>query len=312
MTKTSLILDCDPGVDDAVALLLAFARPDALELLGVTTVAGNVGGALTLRNARLIREIAGREDVPVIRGSDRPIVRAPVQADHFHGASGLGDFPVFEPKAPAAPGRAADFIVDQVMSRPSGSVSLAVTGPMTNLAAAILLEPAITERLGTVVIMGGARSEGGNVTASAEFNVYADAHAAHIVLSAVKDAVVLGLDATHQVRTTRERAERVRRLGGRRAEACATLFDFCLKTWERLGDDGGAPLHDPCVIAWLLQPDLFMLRACRIEVETGSPLTMGHTAVEFRLPEPEKASVRWAVKADGQGVFDLLAESLAR
>jgi purine nucleosidase len=183
---------------------------------------------------------------------------------------------------------------------------------MTNLAAAILLEPSIVDRLGTVVIMGGARSEGGNVTASAEFNVFADAHAAHIVLSAVKDAVVLGLDATHQVRTTRERAERIRRLGGPRAEACARLFDFCLKTWEQLGDDGGAPLHDPCTIAWLLQPELFMLRPCRIEVETGSTLTMGHTAVEFRLPEPDTATARWAVKADGQGVFDLLAESLAR
>ena len=166
MTRIPVIIDCDPGVDDAIALLLAFAASDALEILAVTTTAGNVDGAQTARNACLIRQIAGREDVPVHAGAEVPLMRAPIGASHFHGDSGIGDLPLFEPAAPPAPGHGVEAMVDLVMGRPAGTVRLAVTGPMTNLALALRREPRLAAHLGPVVAMGGARAEGGNMTAS--------------------------------------------------------------------------------------------------------------------------------------------------
>lgn len=306
---TPLIIDCDPGVDDAIAMLLAFAAPDALDLIGVTTVAGNVSADLTARNARLIRQIAGRQDVPVIAGATRPLVRAPVEAGHFHGRSGLGDLPIFEPAADLAGGEAADFIVREVMARPPGAVTLAVTGPMTNVAIAFAREPALPSRLAAVAAMGGARREGGNVTASAEFNIHADPHAAQAVAASGCRLVLLGLDVTHQVRATPRRIARIAAIDTPQAAAVANLLAFAVETERRHGGDDGPPLHDPCTIAYILRPDLFVTRPCRLEVETASPLTLGHTAVEFRV-EPAAANCQWGVQADADGVFDLLAERL--
>ena len=187
MSIQSLIIDCDPGVDDAVALFLAFAAPE-LELLAVTTVGGNVPGAKTQRNARIIRQIAGREEVPVFGGAERPLKRPPAGAGEFHGVEGLGDLEPFEPTGIVGDGPAANAIVDLVMSRPEGSVAIAVLGPMTNLALAMRRERRLAERLGPVVVMGGARSEGGNVTASAEFNIWDDPDAAQKITSALSRA----------------------------------------------------------------------------------------------------------------------------
>ncbi|WP_309644914.1 nucleoside hydrolase [Phenylobacterium sp.] len=307
---TKLIIDCDPGVDDAVALFLAFASPD-LEILAVTTVGGNVGADLTARNARVIRQIAGREDVPVHAGATRPMVRAPVEADHFHGESGLGDLAVFEPTAPLAAGHSVDVIVETLMTQPAGVVTLAVTGPMTNLALAMRREPAIVDRIGHVVIMGGARTEGGNITASAEYNIFADPHAAQVVLSSGCRCVVLGLDATHQVRATDERVAALRALGTPAAQAAAEVIAFSNGIERDLVGGKSAPLHDPCVIAYILAPQLFTTRPCRLEVETGSALTLGHTAVEFRLADPAAATVRWVTQANADGVFALLNDALA-
>lgn len=312
MSRTSLIIDCDPGVDDAIALFLAFASPQRLEILGITTVAGNVSAALTARNARILRQIAGREDVPVIAGCERPMVRAPVEAGHFHGESGLGALPVFEPAMGAAPGHAVDFIVETVMGRPAGAVSLAVTGPMTNLAMAMVKEPRIVERLGPVVAMGGARSEGGNITASAEFNIYADPHAAHVVAASGCELVMIGLDATHQVRATPERMTRLKALDTPTARTASALLDFAAEVEARLGTGGAPPQHDTCPIAYLIDPALFTTAPCRLAVETGSELTLGHTAVEFRVPNPAKTRVRWATAANAEGIFHLLTEALAR
>lgn len=310
MNKRALIIDCDPGVDDAVALFLAFASPE-LEVLGVTTVAGNVGVELTTRNARLIREIAGRADVPVVAGAARPLMRAPVEAGHFHGESGLGDLPVSEPQEPAADGRAAAFIVETLMSRPAGEVTLAVLGPMTNVALAMAQEPAIVPRLREVVVMGGAKLAGGNITASSEFNIHADPHAAQIVAQSRAQVSFFGLDATHQVRATEERIAAVAEGGGRVRDAAAALLRFSSAKERSHGiGEGGAALHDPCPIAYLVAPELFTLKPVRIAVETASPLTLGHTAVEMRLPTGETPPTSWAVAADGDGVFQLLAERL--
>ncbi|WP_332766637.1 nucleoside hydrolase [Phenylobacterium sp.] len=307
---TKLIIDCDPGVDDAVALFLAFASRD-LEILAVTTVGGNVGADLTARNARIIRQIAGREDVPVHAGSPRPLFRPPVEADHFHGESGLGDLKVFDPSAPLASGHAADVIIQTLMAQPAGSVTLAVTGPMTNVALAFIREPAIVGRLAQVVVMGGARTEGGNITASAEYNIYADPHAAQVVFASGCRCVVLGLDATHQVRATAGRVAALRALGTPAALAAAQVIDFSNGIERDIVGGKSAPLHDPCVIAYVLAPQLFTARPCRLEVETGSALTLGHTAVDFRLDDPAAATIQWVTEVDADGVFALLNERLA-
>lgn len=312
MTKTPLIIDCDPGVDDAIALLLAFAAPEALELLAITTVAGNVAADLTARNARIIRQIAGREDVPVYVGASAPLVRPPIIASHFHGESGLGTLPVFEPDAPVAPGDAAQAIVDIVLSRPPGSVSMAVTGPMTNLALALRREPALAARLGPVVVMGGARREGGNITASAEYNIYADPHAADVVFRSGVKTVVLGLDATHQVRATPARVAAVKAIDTPAAKAAARLLDFAVWTEQTHVGGDSPPQHDPCTILYLLAPQHFTAAPVDLQVETASPLTIGHTAVEFRLADPAAATCRWVTDVDHEAVFAVFLELLAQ
>jgi purine nucleosidase len=301
-----IIIDCDPGVDDIVALLLAFASPE-LDILGVTTVAGNVSAALTARNAAMVRQVARREAVPVVAGAARPLVRAPVEAGHFHGEHGTGALAPFEPAAPIESTPSEQAIVDIVMSRPAGSVTLVVTGPMTNVALAMQREPALAGRLRRIVAMGGARSEGGNITASAEFNIFADPHAAQQVFASGCPVVAFGLDATHQVRATEARIAAIEALGTPAAMMAAAMLRVSRGVERDLVGGDDAPLHDPCPIAWLLRPDLFELRPCRIEVETQSPLTLGHTAVEFRSDRP---NARWAARADAQGVFDLLTGRL--
>lgn len=308
MRRQSLIIDCDPGVDDAIGLLLAFASAE-LDIKAITTVGGNVPVERTNRNARIIRQIARREDVPVFAGAGGPLRRKPAGAGEFHGAEGLGWLEVFEPNAPLADGDAADALTQIVMDEPERSVALAVMGPMTNLALAIAAEPRLAARLGPVVAMGGARSEGGNITPSAEFNIWADPDAAAVVFASGCEMVVLGLDATHQVRATEDRIAALEAVGGERAKTAAHLLRFSQSIERDIVGWDAAPLHDPCTVAWLLRPELFRLAPCQIAVETQSELTRGHTAVEFRV-DAARARHHWATWADGQGVFDLLTERL--
>ena len=306
MTRQALIIDCDPGVDDAVALMLAFGSRE-LDLLAVTAVGGNVPVTRTARNARILRQIAGREDVPVFMGADRPLRREPAGAGEFHGAEGLGDLTPFEPDAPCAEGHAADAIVDRVMGRPAKSVALAVLGPLTNLALALRREPALADRLGPVAVMGGARSEGGNITASAEFNIWADPEAAAEVLATGCEVVMFGLDATHQVRATEARIAALEAVGTPMADTAAAMMRFSQRVEREIVGWDAPPVHDPCPVAWLLRPALFELKPCRIAVETDSDLTRGHTAVEFREAVAGGLPHRWAVSADADGVFALIA-----
>ena len=309
MTQQALIIDCDPGVDDAVALMLAFGAGE-LELLAVTTVGGNVPVVKTARNARMLRQIAGREDVPVFMGAEQPLRRTLGTATDFHGVEGTGDLAVFEPDLPCADGHAADAIVEMVMSRPARSVAMAVLGPMTNLALALRKEPALAERLGPVAVMGGARSEGGNITASAEFNIWADPEAAAEVLATGADVVLFGLDATHQVRATEARIAAIEAVGTPRSDTAAAMLRFSQRVERTIVGWDASPLHDPCPVAWLVKPELFALKPCRVRVETESELTRGHTAVEFREAMAGSLPHRWAVKADADGVFDLITARL--
>ena len=310
MKRHALIIDCDPGVDDAVGLMLALNAPE-LEVLAITAVGGNVPVSATSRNARILRQVAERGDVPVFAGADRPLVRDPAGAGEFHGAEGLGDAAPFEPQAPLSEGHAAQAIIDLVMARPEKSVALAVMGPMTNLALALREEPALARRLGPVSIMGGARSEGGNITASAEFNVWADPDAAAEVLASDCEVAMFGLDATHQVRATDARIAAIEAIDSDSARWAAAMMRFSQAVERRIVGWDAPPVHDPCTVAWLMRPELFELRPCDIQVETRSELTRGHTAVEFRV-DPARARHRWAVTADGQGVFDLITDTLKR
>ena len=305
-----VIIDCDPGVDDAVALFLAFAAPE-LDILAVTTVGGNVPADRTARNGRLLRQIAGLTDQPpVYAGAAQPLERSLDIADHFHGPEGLGTLEPFEPSVPLAAGSSAEAIVDLVMGAAPGTITLAVTGPMTNVALALRREPQVAERLKRIVAMGGSRSEGGNITASAEYNIWADPEAAHEVLSAPVEVVMLGLDVTHQVRTPDAVIDTIRAIGTPAAEATAAMLDYGQYTARKWREGQEGPMHDPCVIAYILRPNLFDVRPCDIQVETISTLTRGHTQVEFRLAEGATPRHFWGVKADRDGVFDLIVSAL--
>lgn len=309
MSSIPIIIDCDPGVDDAVALFLAFASPE-LDIRAITTVGGNVPADKTARNGRCLRQIAGRgAQPPVHAGAAKPLERMLDIADHFHGPDGLGSLAPFEPIAPLAVATSAQAIVSHVMASQPGEITLAVTGPMTNVALALRQEPEVARRLKRIVAMGGSRSEGGNITASAEYNIWADPEAADEVLKAPVEVVMMGLDVTHQVRTPDAIIETIRAIGTPASEATAAMLDYGQYTARKWREGQEGPMHDPCVIAYVLKPELFEVRPCAIQVETSSELTRGHTQVEFRVPA-DTARHFWGVKADRDGVFALIVEAL--
>jgi len=309
---TRIIIDCDPGQDDAVALLLAFASPEELELLGITTVAGNVPLALTQRNARMMCDIAGMQHVPVFAGCAQPLQRPLETAELIHGETGINGIDVFEPATPLQERHAVDFIIDTLLGAREASVTLVPTGPMTNIATAIQREPAILASIERIVLMGGAMREGGNRTPSAEFNIFVDPHAADIVFRCGRPIVAMGLDVSHQVLSTRDRVARIRALQSPVATATANMLDFFDRYDTQKYASAGAPLHDPCTVAWLLRPELFTGKDCNIAVETQSELTMGHTAVDFWHVSGRPVNATWIYAVDAPGFYDLLVERLAR
>ena len=307
-----VILDCDPGQDDAVALLLAFASPDELEVLGVTTVGGNVPLNLTQRNARMMCDLAGKQDVLVYAGCAEPMVRPLITAEAIHGQTGINGIDVFEPKTPLQPEHAVDFIIETLLAADAASVTLVPTGPLTNIATAISREPAILSRVEEIVIMGGAMREGGNRTPSAEFNIIVDPQAADIVFRCGRPITAMGLDLTHQVLSTVDRVERIKALGNRVAIDTAAMLSFFDRYDTVKYTSKGAPLHDPCTIAWLLKPELFDGKDCNITIETESELTLGHTAVDFWHVTDKPINTTWMYSIDTDGFYDLLVERLAR
>ena len=310
MAPRKVIIDCDPGQDDAVALFLAMASPAELDVLGITTVAGNVPLELTQRNARMMCDIAGRTDIPVYAGCEKPLVRDAITAEYIHGATGIDGIDVFEPETPLQEQHAVDFIVETLRNAETASVTLVPTGPMTNIATAIQRDPAILDAVERIVSMGGAMREGGNRSPSAEFNVLVDPHAADIVYRCGRPVTAMGLDVTHQVLSTRERVARIRDVGNAVAVATADMLSFFHRYDAKKYGSEGAPLHDPCTVAWLLRPDLFATKACNLSVETGSALTLGHTAVDFWHVTDRPHNVDWTYEVDAEGFYDLLVEKL--
>ena len=310
MTR-KIIIDTDPGQDDALAILLALASPE-LDVLGITAVAGNVPLDLTKTNARKICELAGRPDVKVFAGADRPLMRALVTAENVHGKTGLDGPDLPEPAMPLQEQHAVDFIIETLLTQESGTVTLCPLGPLTNIAQALIRAPQIATRIREIVLMGGGFFEGGNITPTAEFNIYVDPQAAHIVLTSGVPIVMLPLDVTHKALTSTRRIERFRAMGTRSGAASAELLEFFERfDEEKYGSDGG-PLHDPNVIAYLLKPDLYKGRHCNVVVETASDLTLGMTVVDWWGVTDRPKNAFYIRDVNDEGFFDLLIERIAR
>ena len=306
-----IIIDTDPGQDDAVAILLALASPE-LQILGITAVAGNVPLKLTEKNARKICELAGKPETKVFAGAVRPMVRPLVTAEEVHGQSGLNGPQLPDPTMKLQEQHAVDFIVETLMREESGAVTLCPLGPLTNIALALIREPQIAPRIREIVLMGGGFFEGGNVTPTAEFNIYVDPHAADIVLKSGIPIVMMPLDVTHKALTTAKRVAAFRELGTRVGVATAEMLEFFERfDEEKYGTDGG-PLHDPCVIAYLLKPEFFKGRRCNVTVETSSELTMGMTVADWWGVTKREKNVTYMRDIDHEGFFALLVERLGR
>ncbi len=300
-----IIIDTDPGQDDAVAILLALASPE-IDVLGITAVAGNVPLELTQKNARKICELAGRPDVAVYAGASRPLLRPLVTAEYVHGKTGLDGPDLPEPQMPLRDMHAVDFIIESLLSHETEEITLCALGPLTNLALAMARAPGIVPRIREIVLMGGGCFEGGNVTPAAEFNIYVDPHAASRVFDSGVPVTMFPLDVTHKALTTRKRLEAFRALGNRAGRATAELLDFYERFDEaKYGTDGG-PLHDPNVIAWLLQPEIYRGRQINVEVETASELTMGMTVADWWGVTDRPKNVFFVRDLDADAFFDLL------
>ena len=312
MAPRKIIIDTDPGQDDAVAILLALASPDELDVLGITAVAGNVPLALTEKNARIVAELAGHPDAKVFAGCDSPLRQTLVTAEHVHGKTGL-DGPVMpDPTMPLQSQHGVDFIIETLKAEPAGTVTLCPLGPLTNIAVAFQKAPEIVERVQEIVLMGGAYFEVGNITPAAEFNIYVDPEAAEIVFKSDVPIVVMPLDVTHKALTTRTRVEAFRDLGTKPGTMVAEWTDFFERFDKEKYGSEGAPLHDPCVIAYLLRPDLFTGRHVNVEIETQSPLTRGMTVADWWRVTDRAPNAMFMGDLDADGFFDLLTERIAR
>jgi purine nucleosidase len=299
-----LILDCDPGLDDALALLLAHGDPD-LELVGVTTVGGNVSLTHTTRNALQLREYLGFDEVPVAAGASGPLTGPTVDAAQVHGASGLGNVTLPEARLAASDTAAVDLIISTLRDAP-GTVHLVATGPLTNIALALRAEPRITEWAASFIIMGGSYTRG-NTTPAAEFNIYADPEAAAEVFAAGWSVVMVGLDLTLQAVVHDGIVDRMHGLGALGSDLVAPLATF----WTNPLDDDwdGQALHDVCAVAYLGRPDLFQSKSAHVDVETVGEFTRGMTVVDFHSAAPNAIV---PTRLDVDGFWDYVHEAWAR
>lgn len=312
MPPRKIIIDTDPGQDDAVAILLALASPEEIEVLGITAVAGNVPLPLTQKNARIVCELAGRPETRVFAGCDAPLRRKLVTAEHVHGRTGLDGPPMEDPTMPLQPGHAVDFIVETLRSAAPGTVTLCPLGPLTNIATAFRRAPEVVERVQEIVLMGGGCFEGGNITPAAEFNIYVDPEAAEIVFRSGVPLTVMPLDVTHKALATPPRVQAFRGMGTRVGDMVAAWTEFFERFDKEKYGSQGAPLHDPCVIAWLIRPELFKGRRINVEIETVSELTLGMTVADWWGVTDRPKNALFMNEVDAEGFFALIAERIAR
>jgi purine nucleosidase len=306
-----IIIDTDPGLDDAVAILLALAATDELEVLALTAVAGNLPLAQTERNARRVCELARRPELPVYAGCARPLMGSLVTAERIHNDPGL-DAVLPEPAVPLQARHGVDFLIQALLSAEPGTITLCALGPLTNIAIALVKAPEIAGRIGELVIMGGACFELGNVTPAAEFNMHVDPQAAAIVFGSGATITMIPLDVTHQLLTTPPRLAALGALGNRCGEVVAALLVAFERNRSAKFGARAMTLHDPAVIGYLLRPALFEGREVNVAIETQSPLTLGMTVVDWWGVTDRKANARLMKTVDASGFYHLLTERLAR
>jgi purine nucleosidase len=309
--KHKIIIDTDPGQDDAVAILLALGSQKEIDLLGVVAVAGNVPLSFTSSNARKVLELAERPDIPVHAGCRRPMMRAPRTAEYVHGPTGLNGPELPEPKMPLGRRHGVDWLIETIMEHEPQIVTLCALGPLTDIGLAFVKEPDLPRRLRQIVMMAGAYFEVGNVTPAAEFNVYVDPEAANVVLGSGVPITMIPLDVTHQALTTRERIASFRRLGNRVGNAVAEMLTFSEAFDIKKYGWNGAPLHDPNVIAYLLRPELYKGRNINVTVETASSLTLGMTVADWWGVTDRPRNVNFLRDVDAKGFYELLVERLS-
>jgi purine nucleosidase len=300
---TSIILDCDPGIDDALAITFAHGHPD-IDLIGITTVAGNVGLDKTTANALAVCAFIGAAGTPVTAGCAAPLLRPTLDARQVHGDSGLGGAVLPPASAAPAPGHAVDYIIDTIMAR-QDDITLVATGPLTNIALAVRREPRLTGWVRDFVIMGGSAGRG-NVTPAAEFNVWADPEAAAMVFGAGWTVTMLGLDVTLRTAATPSVLQRMRDLG----PLGVRLLLPALQQYMSVPATVGPPVHDVCAVAWIAQPGLFRLVPARIDVETAGRLTAGMTVTDFLEGHPGNARV--AMDIDVEEFWELTLGAYAK
>ncbi len=311
-TPRKIIIDTDPGQDDAVAILLALASPEEIEVLGIVAVAGNVPLRLTERNARIVCELAGRPDIAVFAGCDGPLKRKLVTAEHVHGKTGLDGPELAEPTMPLRDTHGVDFIIETLRREPAGSVTLVAIGPLTNIATAFRRSPEFVGRVAEIVLMGGAYFQVGNITPAAEFNIYVDPEAADIVFRSGAKITVMPLDVTHKALTSVEWVQKMRDLGTEVGRMVGAWTDFFERfDMEKYGAEG-APLHDPCTIAYLIDPSMFSGRSVNVEIETQSELTLGMTVADWWGVTNREPNAMFMGTLDRARYFDLLTKRLSR
>ncbi|MFJ7751672.1 nucleoside hydrolase [Arthrobacter sp. NPDC097144] len=305
-----IILDCDPGHDDAVALLLAHGSPE-IELLAVTTVVGNQTLEKVTRNALAIARVANITGVPFAAGSPRPLVRTIENAPDIHGESGMDGPELPEPAIELDPRHAVDLIIDTVMSHEPGTVTLVPTGGLTNIALAVRKEPRLAERVKEVVLMGGGYHVG-NWSAVAEFNIKIDPEAAHIVFNEKWPLTMVGLDLTHQALATDEVAGRIAAVGTKPAKFVGELLEFFGHAYKDAQGFDFPPVHDPCAVAYVIDPSVMTTQRVPLNVELTGTLTLGMTVADFRAPAPADCTTSVAVDLDHQKFWDLVVDALER
>jgi len=307
MAVRKVLIDCDPGIDDALALVFAHGHP-GLELQGITTVAGNVGLDLTTQNALRVHDYLSLPDVPVVAGSARPLLRPPLDARQVHGDSGLGAARLPDPSSAPAGGHAVDFLAGVIGAAP-GEITLIATGPLTNIALAVRHEPRLVDQVRDFVIMGGSAGRG-NVTPAAEFNIAADPEAAAVVFDAGWNVTMVGLDVTLQARATGPVRDRMRGLG-LLAEDLLLPSLAGYRAPSETSDGNGPAVHDVCAVAAVAAPGLFTCVPARVEVETAGRWTAGMTVTDFAAP-PAARNAQVAVAIDTDGFWDLVLDAYQR
>ena len=308
--QRKILLDCDPGHDDAVAMMLAWGNP-SIELLGITTVGGNQTLDKVTRNALSVATVVGMHDVPIAAGCRLPLVRPVEIAPDVHGDSGLDGVELPEPAVELDPRHGVDLIIETIMSNEPGTVTLVPTGPLTNIAMAARKEPRIVERVQEVVLMGGGYHVG-NWSPVAEFNIKVDPEAAHIVFNEKWPIVMVGLDLTHQALATDEVAERIAAVPGSVSQFTLGLFTFFRKAYQDAQGFDFPPAHDPCTLAYLIDPTIVETVKVPVDVELNGSLTTGMTVADFRAPAPEDCHTKVATRLDAPRFWGLVVDAIDR